>query len=76
MAGVLFWLTSRGDVMGDYVNGWFTKAFAGLGLILLLAMAANTALVQLPAKIEQYRQKRAEAAVVLPVKNQGGDVAP
>ncbi len=36
--------------------GPVTKTFAGVGLLLLLAMAGNTALVTLPNKIRQYRE--------------------
>ena len=43
VAGVLFWLTSRKDVMGTHVNKPVGKALAGFGLVLLIAMAANTA---------------------------------
>lgn len=56
IAGVLFWLTSSKSIMGEHVNGPMTKAFAGLGLIVLLAMAAKTAFVDLPAKYQNYRE--------------------
>lgn len=55
VAGVLLWLTSRRDIMGDQVNGPVTKAFAGLGLVLLFAMAGKTAFVDIPAKIDALR---------------------
>lgn len=55
VAGVLLWLTSRRDVMGDHVNGPVTTAFAGFGLVLLLAMAGKTAIVDIPAKIDAMR---------------------
>jgi manganese transport protein len=60
IAGVLLWLTSSRDVMGDQVNGPATITVAGVGLVLLVAMAARTALVTLPASIEGYREKPAE----------------
>ena len=60
IAGVLLWLTSSRDVMGDQVNGPITKAVAGAGLVLLIAIAARTAAVTLPASIESYREKAAE----------------
>jgi manganese transport protein len=60
IAGVLLWLTSSRDVMGDQVNGPVTITVAGVGLVLLVAMAARTALVTLPASIEGYREKPAE----------------
>ncbi len=54
VAGVLLWLTSCRDVMGDDVNGWPTIAAGTLGLVLLVAMAGKTALVDLPGKVQQY----------------------
>lgn len=54
VAGVLLWLTSCRDVMGEHVNGPGTIAFAGLGLVMLIAMAGKTALVDLPEKVDQY----------------------
>lgn len=57
VAGVLFWLTCRRDIMGEYVSGPLLKSTAGIGLILLIAMAANTAFVKLPERIEKYRNK-------------------
>ncbi|MEZ6132065.1 MAG: Nramp family divalent metal transporter [Planctomycetaceae bacterium] len=54
VAAVLLWLTSSKDVMGEHVNGPGTIAFAGLGLLMLLAMACKTAFVDLPPKIESY----------------------
>ena len=58
VAGVLFWLTCRRDIMGEHVNGPFLKSMGALGLLLLIAMAANTAFVKLPAKIGDYRNKQ------------------
>lgn len=54
VAGVLLWLTSSRDIMGDHVNGPATKVFAGLGLLLLIAMAGKTAIVDIPRKISEY----------------------
>jgi Mn2+/Fe2+ NRAMP family transporter len=59
IAGVLLWLTSSRDVMGENANGPFTVLLAGLGLVLLLAMAARTA-VAVPEKIKTYRAKSLE----------------
>ncbi|TWU18303.1 Nramp family divalent metal transporter [Allorhodopirellula heiligendammensis] len=56
VAIVLLWLASSKDVMGDQVNGPVTKTIAGIGLVVLLAMAANTALVSIPSKVRQYRE--------------------
>lgn len=61
VAGILFWLTSRRDVMGAHVNGPAATAFAGLGLVLLIAIAGNTAAVKLPAQLESYRAEPAES---------------
>lgn len=54
VAGVLLWLTSSRDVMGENVNTPATTAFAGVGLLMLIAMAAKTAIVDLPPKIDAY----------------------
>ena len=54
VAGVLLWLTSSRDVMGDHVNGPGTIVFASAGLIMLIAMAAKTAFIDLPAKVDSY----------------------
>ncbi|MEZ6137356.1 MAG: divalent metal cation transporter [Pirellulaceae bacterium] len=66
VAGVLLWLTSSQDVMGEHVNPLRTKIIAGIGFALLLAMAANTAFVTLPAKVQQYRASFATADQVNP----------
>ncbi len=61
VAGVLLWLTSSRDVMGENVNGPATITLATIGLLLLLAMAARTALITLPKMIDSYRAKTTEA---------------
>lgn len=63
VAGVLLWLTSSREVMGDHVNGPATIVFAGLGLLLLLAMAAKTAFVDIPKKISDYTSTPAAAPI-------------
>ena len=70
IAGVLLWLTSRRDVMGEHVNGPVTKAFAGLGFVMLLAMAGKTAFVDLPANVAKYRAKSQEVSVPEPAVEQ------
>jgi hypothetical protein len=60
----LFWLASSYDVMGRHVSDGLTNLLAGVGLLLLLAMAARTALVTLPEKWQQYREQ--QSAVVAP----------
>lgn len=64
IAGVLLWLTSRKDLMGAHVNGPITTIFASLGFITLLAMAAKTALIDLPAKYNSYRESLQQTAVI------------
>lgn len=39
IAGTMWWLTSRKDLMGEHANGPITHLFAGLGFLLLLAFA-------------------------------------
>ena len=57
VAGVLFWLSRSRTVMGSHAIGTGTQCFAGVGLVLLLAIAANTAFVKLPAMIRDYRDQ-------------------
>jgi manganese transport protein len=54
IAGVLLWLTSSRDVMGDQVNKPLTIIFGFLGLALLLGIAGKTAFSDLPAKLQAY----------------------
>jgi manganese transport protein len=54
VAGVLLWLTSSRDVMGDRVNGAFTKVVGSVGFVLLILMAGRTAFVVLPQGIDKY----------------------
>ena len=58
VAGVLLWLTSSQDVMGSHANGPLTRVLAGIGFVLLLAMAANTAIVTLPKKLNATKTRR------------------
>ncbi|MGB7328609.1 MAG: Nramp family divalent metal transporter [Rubripirellula sp.] len=58
VAGVLLWLACSVDVMGKFVASPLTKIVAGMGLAILLAMAANTAFVTLPKKVKLYRESR------------------
>lgn len=74
VAGVLLWLTSSRDVMGEHVNGPVTKALAGLGLVMLIAMAGKTAFVDLPAKIEGYRTPPANTPAVEAPAEEPGEV--
>lgn len=54
VAGVLLWLTSSRDVMGEHVNRPPAIAFGAIGVALLIAMAAKTAFVDLPPKVKDY----------------------
>ena len=54
VAGVLLWLTSSRDVMGEHVNGSRVVAFGLVGLVMLIAIAGKTAFVDLPPKINAY----------------------
>jgi NRAMP (natural resistance-associated macrophage protein)-like metal ion transporter len=60
VAGVLLWLTSRRDIMGEHVNGPVTQGMGGIGFILLLAMAGRTAFVELPKKVDKYLHPQVE----------------
>ncbi|MFK8113232.1 MAG: Nramp family divalent metal transporter [Rubripirellula sp.] len=55
VAGVLLWLASSKDVMGEHVCGPPMKTLGAIGLVLLIAMAARTAIKTLPEKIQKYR---------------------
>ncbi len=63
VAAVLLWLTSSKDVMGEHVNGPITIGFAGIGLLMLIAMAAKTAFIDLPKKIDAYRNPVVQTAM-------------
>lgn len=54
VAGVLLWLASSRDVMGSHVTGIPMRIFAGIGLILLIAMARDTAFNKLPKTVNDY----------------------
>lgn len=64
VAGVLLWLTSSRDVMGAHVNGPLTTALGLLGLVTLIAMAANTAIFDLPQKIDSYLHPAVQTSAV------------
>jgi manganese transport protein len=55
MAGTLWWLTSREDVMGKHKNGLFLNIAAGIGFALLLLMAYRLVTVEIPDRIDQLR---------------------
>ena len=62
LAGVLLWLTNRRDVMGEETNGPLTNVAAGIGLVLLVAMAGYTAVVKIPQGVERWQKSREKAA--------------
>lgn len=61
VAGALWWLTNRPDVMGQDRNTPTVNLLAGIGFVLLLAMAAYTAGVKIPQNVKKL-QKPAAAA--------------
>lgn len=67
MAGALLWLTNRKDVMGPDTNSVPRNVAAGLGFVLLVAMAGYTALVSIPKNVEKW-QKSQEAKQAEPKK--------
>jgi NRAMP (natural resistance-associated macrophage protein)-like metal ion transporter len=54
IAGVLLWLASSKDVMGSHAARPATITFAAVGLVVLVAIAANTAINTVPNKIQNY----------------------
>lgn len=46
LAGTLLWVTNRKDLMGEHTNSLTVNVLAVIGLVLLLAMAAYTAIVK------------------------------
>ena len=70
VAAVLLWLTSRKDVMGEHVNSPATNAAAAVGLVLLLGIALNTALVTLPKKVKGYLHPESTAIELHPAPAQ------
>jgi len=59
VAAVLLWLASSKDVMGSNAASIPTRVFAMVGLALLIAMAADTAVNKLPKTISDYRARLA-----------------
>ena len=55
MAGTLWWLTSREDVMGEHRNGLGLNIAAGIAFLLLLGMAVRLAAIEIPKKLDQLR---------------------
>lgn len=61
VAGVLLWLTSSRSVMGDHTSGPGLRFLALAGFLILLAIAAQTAFVKIPAAVQQYRSAPSES---------------
>jgi Mn2+/Fe2+ NRAMP family transporter len=70
VAAVLLWLTSSRQLMGQHANKTGTTIVAVLGLLLLIAMAYDTATKKLPQKIKQYREKQAVVQPTSPATGQ------
>lgn len=68
VAGVLLWLTSSRDVMGDKVNRPITTILGGIGVLMLVAMACKTAFVDLPKQVDKYLHPETSSAVVTPIQ--------
>ena len=60
IAGVLLWLASSKDIMGSHAARPATITFATVGLVVLIAIAANTAINTVPTKIRNYINKNTE----------------
>lgn len=54
VAGVLLWLTNRSDIMGEYKNSTGLNILAGIGFLILLAMAFNTAVYKFYPKLQEF----------------------
>ena len=70
IAGILWWFTSRKDVMGDLRNGPVTHAFAGIGFVLLLAIAGYTATVKIPDRWRKWQAESPQKAAHLGAREQ------
>lgn len=54
MAGALLWLTNRKDVMREHCNSPIRNALAGVGFLLLLAMAWYTAAYKVGPAVQEW----------------------
>ena len=64
VAIVLVWLCGKKELLGEHAAGTKLKCFAYLGVVLLLAMAARTALVTLPSSWKKYRSTSAQVSLL------------
>ncbi|MBP86970.1 MAG: manganese transporter [Planctomycetaceae bacterium] len=63
VAGALWWLTTREDIMGKDRNQPTVNVLAGIGFVLLLAMAGYTAGVKIPANLQKLRAPKPQSAL-------------
>ena len=63
VAAALWWLSNREDVMGSHRSSTLMNVLAGFGFLLLLGIAANTAINGIPSQIEKLRNPPAAEAV-------------
>ncbi len=54
LAGILLWLCNRKDIMGEDRNGPLINGLGGVGFVLLLEMAANTAVYKVWPKVSAW----------------------
>lgn len=64
MAGTLWWLTTRKDVMGEHTNSAGLNVAAAIGFALLLLMAYRLAAIDIPARLESLRAPAAPVEAV------------
>ena len=61
MAGMLWWLTSKREVMGEHRNGTVTNIAAAVGFVLLLGMAYRLVIYEIPKNVNKLRGEPAVA---------------
>lgn len=62
VAGTIWWLASRSDVMGAHKCGATANVLAGLGFLLLLGIALNISINSIPDKIRQLKEQSSETS--------------
>jgi len=66
VAGTLWWLANREDIMGAHRNGPVLNTLAAVGFVMLLGIAANTAINGIPSQIAKLRAPAAAEATDTP----------
>ncbi len=61
MAGTLLWLANKRDVLGEKRNGIFLNLLGGFALLMLLAMAINTARAKVYPQIAEWMKPAVSA---------------